>query len=232
MAGDWDSVDPGDTYYGLRGTSCATTPARSSSSRPARAPRAPSSSPTSPTSLGKPSDDNKTWTYTLRDGLKYEDGTPITSKDIKYGVARQLDKDDVPQRSDVLQRLPGRTSPRATRLQGQEPRRPQVHRDAGRQDHRLPAEATGFSGFDYFAQLPATAPVPQAKDTGTKYKENVVSSGPYKFASYEPGKRIELVRNPNTTRPPTRVGRKALPDKITVEFGLNAADLDNRLHVR
>ena len=29
--------------------------------------------------------------------------------------------------------------------------------------------------------LPPTAPVPQAKDTGAKYKEHVISSGPYKF---------------------------------------------------
>ena len=72
--------------------------------------------------------------------------------------------------------------------------------------------------------------MPQAKDTGTKYKEHVVSSGPYKFSVYQTGKRIELVRNDQydpATDPDT--GRKALPDKITVEIGLNAADLDNRL---
>src|SRR6478735_1744041 len=87
-----------------------------------------------------------------------------------------------------------------------------------------------FAGFDYFAQLSSTAPVPQAKDTGTKYKEHVIVSGPYKFSLYQPGKRIELVRNDQydpKTDPDS--GRKALPDKITVEIGVNAADLDNRL---
>ncbi len=29
------------------------------------------------TDLGRPSEDNKEWTFTLRDGLKYEDGTPV-----------------------------------------------------------------------------------------------------------------------------------------------------------
>ena len=38
-----------------------------------------------------------------------------------------------------------------------------------------------FAGFDYLAQLPQTAPVPQAKDTGAKYKKHVVSTGPYMF---------------------------------------------------
>ncbi|MBV9830963.1 MAG: ABC transporter substrate-binding protein, partial [Marmoricola sp.] len=38
--------------------------------------------------LGKPSDGAKTWTYTLRKGVKFEDGTPITSKDVKYAIER------------------------------------------------------------------------------------------------------------------------------------------------
>ena len=40
------------------------------------------------TSLGKASADAKTWTYTIRKGVKFEDGTEITSKDVKYAVER------------------------------------------------------------------------------------------------------------------------------------------------
>ena len=32
--------------------------------------------------------DGKTYKYTLRDGVTWEDGTPVTSKDIKYGIER------------------------------------------------------------------------------------------------------------------------------------------------
>ncbi len=212
-----------------RGTSCATTPARSSSSRPARAPRAPSSCPTSRRASARRATSNKTWTYTLRDGIKFEDGTPITSKDIKYAVARQLDKDTFPNGptyfNDFLADIPEGYS---------------VYKNKNLDDLKsieTPDDKTiifklktGFSGFDYFAQLPATAPVPVAKDTGTKYKEKVVSSGPYKFVSYAQGKNMELDRNPNydaATDPES--GRLALPDKLTVELGLNAADVDNRL---
>jgi ABC-type transport system substrate-binding protein len=56
---------------------------------------------------------------------------------------------------------------------------------------------TAYSGFDYFAMLPATIPVPKAKDPGVTYKEHVISSGAYMFQSYEQGKSIVLVRNPN-----------------------------------
>jgi peptide/nickel transport system substrate-binding protein len=56
--------------------------------------------------LGTPSADKKTWTYELRTGLKYEDGTPITSKDIKYAVERSfatdLYKDGATYMTDLL----------------------------------------------------------------------------------------------------------------------------------
>ena len=38
-----------------------------------------------------------------------------------------------------------------------------------------------FGGFDYLAQLTQTMPVPEAKDTGAKYRNTIVSTGPYKF---------------------------------------------------
>ena len=55
-------------------------------------------------------------------GLKFEDGTPITSKDVKYAVLRSAGQDGAPERPDLLRRLPrpagrlqGRpTSPRAS----------------------------------------------------------------------------------------------------------------------
>lgn len=34
------------------------------------------------TDTGRPSENGTVWTYTLKKGLKYEDGTPITSADI------------------------------------------------------------------------------------------------------------------------------------------------------
>jgi peptide/nickel transport system substrate-binding protein len=226
---DWDSVDPGDTYYGmswnlLRNYARTLVVFKSG-------PGAGSTTlvPDLATSLGVPSDDAKTWTYTLRDGLKYEDGTPITSKDVKYAVARQLDKDTFPNGptyfNDLLADVPEGYS---------------VYDDkdmAKLASVETPDDKTivfhlkqSFSGMDYLAQLPATAPVPQAKDTGTKYKEKVVSSGPYKFTTYEAKKRYVLSRNENydpATDPDS--GRLALPDSIEIALGVNAADIDNQL---
>src|SRR4029079_5129517 len=40
------------------------------------------------TDLGRPSQDNKSWTFTLRDGLKYEDGTPVKAEDAASAAQR------------------------------------------------------------------------------------------------------------------------------------------------
>src|SRR6478609_10360516 len=229
MAGDWDSVDTGDTYYGLSWNFLRNYARTLVVFKAGPGADGTKLVPDLATSLGKPSDGNKTWTYTLRDGIKFEDGTPITSKDVKYAVARQLDKNTFPNGptyfNDFLANVPANYS---------------VYKDKNLDDLKAidtPDDKTivfhlnkPFAAFDYFAQLPATAPVPQAKDTGTKYKEHVIASGPYKFSVYQPGKRIELVRN-DAYDPKTDPdsGRRALPDKITVEIGVNATDLDNRL---
>jgi peptide/nickel transport system substrate-binding protein len=227
MPGDWDSVDPGDTYYGLswnflRNYARTLTVFKAG-------PGAPTVVPDLATTLGVPSDNAKTWTYKLRDGLKYEDGTPITSADIKYGVARSLDKDVLVNGptyfNDFLKDVPkGYTVYKDKNL---DTLKSIETPDAKTIVFHLKSP---FAGFDYFAQLPATAPVPQAKDTGAKYKEHVVSSGPYMFDTVQLGKKYTLKRNPNydaKTDPDS--GRLALPDNITVELGLNAADVDNRL---
>jgi peptide/nickel transport system substrate-binding protein len=227
-SGDWDSLDPGDTYYGYAWdfmrfygrslTMFASAPGEAGTKLV----------PDLAESLGKPSADAKTWTYKLRSGLKFEDGTPITSKDVKYAVERSLDKETFPNGptyfNDFLD-LQGYTSP----YKDSDPEK------LGLKAIETPDDLTivfklkqPFSGFDYFTMMPATVPVPKAKDTGTKYKEHVISSGPYKFEKNDLGKSFALVRNENWN-PATDPNRKALPDRIEVSLNVNADDIDARL---
>src|SRR6516162_10873478 len=48
------------------------------------------------TSLGKVSDHGLAWTYHLKPGIRFEDGTVVTSQDVKYAVERTYDRDVLP----------------------------------------------------------------------------------------------------------------------------------------
>jgi peptide/nickel transport system substrate-binding protein len=227
---DWDSLDGGDMYYGY-GWNFSRNYLRSLVTfKSAPGAEANQLVPDLAESLGEASPDAKTWTYKLREGLKYEDGSPITSTDVKYAVARSLDK-------DVLVNGPTYFSDFLDLKGYAGPYKDKDLTMANFTAIETPDEQTiifhlskPFSGFDYLAMLPATAPVPPAKDTGTKYKEHVISSGPYMFDTNELGKRFTLKRNPNydpKTDPDT--GRKSLPDTIEVDLNVNQADIDKRL---
>jgi peptide/nickel transport system substrate-binding protein len=227
-SGDWDSLDPADTYYAYSWNFIRLYGRTLTMFKPAPGADGATLVPDLATSLGQPSDNAKTWTYKLRTGVKFEDGTPVTSKDVKYDVERSLDKDSFPNGptyfNDFLD-LKGYTSPYKDNTPDK----------LGLKAIDTPDDQTivfhlnkPFGGFDYFAMLPATIPVPRAKDNGTKYKEHVVSSGPYMFQTNNLGKNFTLVRNPNWD-PATDPYRKALPDKIEVTLNANALDIDNRL---
>jgi peptide/nickel transport system substrate-binding protein len=227
-SGDWDSLDGADTYYAyswnffrLYGRALTTF---------APQPGAAGSKvvPDLAESLGTPSDNAKTWTYKIRQGVKFEDGTPVTSKDVKYAVERSLDKDTFPNGptyfNDFLD-LGDYTSP----YKDSDPEKLGLKAIETPDDQTIVFKLkTPFSGFDYFAQMPSTAPVPRAKDTGAKYKEHVVSTGPYKFESNQLGKKFVLVRNDQWDKATDPI-RNPLPDRIEVTLNANAEDIDNRL---
>ncbi len=49
-----------------------------------------------------PTDGGKTWKYTLRSGVKYQDGTTVTSKDVKYAIERPFAQDVINGGPDIL----------------------------------------------------------------------------------------------------------------------------------
>ncbi|WP_433289270.1 ABC transporter substrate-binding protein [Pseudonocardia sp. CA-142604] len=226
--GDWDSLDPADTYYSYSWNFARLYVRALVMFKSAPGKEGATLVPDLAESLGKPSDDSKTWTYTLRQGVKFEDGTPVTSKDVKYAVERSLDKTTFPNGptyfNDYLD-LQGYTSPYAD----SDPNKLGLKAIDTPDDRTIVFHLKQpFSGFDYFAQMPSTAPVPVAKDTGSKYKEHVVSTGPYMFETNELGKSFSLVRNPNWDQA-TDPNRKPLPDRVEVALNVNADDIDNRL---
>ena len=92
-----DSADAGNTYYAfnLNFTRLYATPLTTYKRCPGYTCGA-TVVPGLATALGTSSDGNKVWTYHLKSGVKFEDGTPVTSSDIKYAVERTFDRTVLP----------------------------------------------------------------------------------------------------------------------------------------
>ncbi len=181
------------------------------------------------TGLAKVSDDGKTYTYTLRDGVTWEDGKPITSKDVKYGIERVWAQDVLSGGPTYLKEV---LDPK-DEYQG--PYKDKSKDKLGLKAIETPDDKTivfklpeANSDFEEMLALTSASPVRQDKDTKSKYGLRPFSSGPYKFESYNPGKDLTLVRNTEWKQESDPV-RKAYPDKITIKFFSNANDLDARL---
>ncbi|MER7001933.1 ABC transporter substrate-binding protein [Dactylosporangium sp. NPDC000555] len=177
-------------------------------------------------SLPEITDGGKTYTFKLKAGVKFEDGSPITSKDIKYGIERTF--------ADVLSGGP----PFLVEVLDQGQNYPGPYKDTektGLKSVQTPDDntivfklAAPLADFASLLAMPASSPVPQAKDTGDKYAQKPVSSGPYKFQSYDQGKKAVLVRN-DQWDPKTDSVRKALPDQIDLTIGTAPEEIDNQL---
>jgi peptide/nickel transport system substrate-binding protein len=227
-SGDFDSLDPADTYYGYSWDFVRLYGRALTMFSPKPGADGNKLIPDLAESLGVPSADAKTWTYKIKKNVKYEDGTVVTSKDVKYAVERALDKDTFvngPTYFNDFLDLQGYTSP----YKDTDPNKLGLKAIETPDDQTIVFHLNKpFGGFDYLAMLPATIPVPQAKDTGTKYKEHVVSTGPYMFDQNNLGKNFALKRNPSWD-PASDPNRTALPDRIEVSLNVNGDDIDNRL---
>ncbi|MFC8129567.1 ABC transporter substrate-binding protein [Streptomyces sp. NPDC057302] len=179
------------------------------------------------TDLGKSSKNATVWTYTLKKGLKYEDGSAITSADVKYGIERSFAGElsgGAPYLRDWL-------------IGGDKYAGPYKDKSGkGLESIETPDERTIVfhlnkpeGEFPYLATQTQFTPVPKSKDKGTKYEEHPVSSGPYKVVKNEnDGERLTLTRNTHWSAK-TDPERKAYPDKIDVRSGLNSSVINQRL---
>jgi peptide/nickel transport system substrate-binding protein len=175
------------------------------------------------------SSDKLTYTFTLRSGLKFQDGTPITSKDIKYGIERIFAQDVLSGGPTYLvdfldqgQHYPGP-------YQDTDPNKLGLKSVTTPDDSTIVFTLTEpFGDFPYLLSMPGAGPVPKAQDTGEHYASKPISSGPYQFQAIALGKKSVLVRNPNWDGSTDPV-RKALPDEIDLVLHLDANEIDNQL---
>ncbi|MEU9963254.1 caspase, EACC1-associated type [Streptomyces malaysiensis] len=163
-------------------------------------------------------DGGKTYTYTLRKGITWEDGSPITPEDIKYGIERIWAQDEIPGGPTFLQEAldPGLTykGPYKDTSEDKLGLKAIEIRDERTIVFKLP-KANG--DFEHMLATPSASPVKKEKDAKDQYQKKPFSSGPYEFGPYQPGQSLKLVRNSKWNRSSDPI-RTALPDQITVAF--------------
>ncbi len=174
------------------------------------------------TDLGRPSEDNKAWTFTLRDGLKYEDGTPVKAEDVAYAVKRSFAIAELPD---------GPTYQTTFFLDGDKYKGPFKDKGAYKGVEVNGNDITikmrrPFTDMDYYASFPAFTAIPQAKDNPETYGKKPLATGPYKFADYKPGSELKLVKN-DQWDPNTDPGRIQAVDGWDFKFGQDTAKLEN-----
>jgi peptide/nickel transport system substrate-binding protein len=180
------------------------------------------------TDLGRPSNGSRTWEFTLKDGLKYEDGSPIVCADLKHGVERSFSSQitDGPQYAQAY--LADAAKYKGPYVDGNNGGKGLTSVTCKNDKTIVYQLAAPVGDFNYTVTLPQFSPVPKAKDTNVKYDDRPFSSGPYKVESYTRDKQITLVRNENWD-PETDTVRKALPDKVVAVFGLDPSVIDQRM---
>ncbi len=181
------------------------------------------------TDLGTVSEDGLTWTFTLREGVRFENGREITAPDIKYGIQRSFASDVivggptyvVDLLDDPANPYPGPYSreeddPDLSAVETPDPRTIIFRLRAPQPD------------FPYVLALPSSSPVPAEADTAGQYGQDPMSTGPYAITSVDPEAGILLERNPQWDAATDQV-RTALPDSVVVRTGLSGLERDQAL---
>jgi peptide/nickel transport system substrate-binding protein len=187
------------------------------------------------TDTGTPNADATSWSWTLKDGLRWEDGSSLTCADVKYGVSRSYATDvitDGPTYAITMLAVPTDTDGNSVykgpyTVKGN---------DTAAFDRAVLCDGRTITfklnrpvaDFNHTVTLLCFSPVPKAADTGEKYDDHPMSSGPYKFQEYEKGAKLVLDRNDNWS-PASDEHRGAYPDKVVVQLGLDPSVIDQRM---
>jgi peptide/nickel transport system substrate-binding protein len=196
------------------------------------------------TDIGMPTDGGRTWTFTLREGLTWEDGSPLVCADVAYGVSRAFAVDimgggpayaiqhlDIATRNEGESRYPG---PYTATAEQQAYFDEAVDCDGDTITFRLNKPVADFNYATSLGMSPVPNPVdhPDLVDPGEGYgvTSHLWSSGPYRVDSYRqgPGGSMVLVRNErwNAASDPIR---PAFPESWEIHFGVDPFQIDERL---
>ena len=154
------------------------------------------------------SEDGLTWTFTMRDGLKWSDGTDLNAKDFEYSFKRMVDPNTAaPYAETCLGMIDGFEEaagfPDKDGNPTAEPNPDALNVKASDDGKTLTIVLSyPCSYFDKMAAFATMSPVQQATveangDAWCTSPDTFVSNGPYMITDWTPSERIVLTKNPN-----------------------------------
>src|SRR5882724_677364 len=161
-----------------------------------------------------PSEDFKTWTFKLRPGVKFHDGTPFNAEAVKANVDRQKDPANRCRCAFYISFIHDVQAPDEFTLV-----------------YNLNDPAMNLPAVQSFPGVNNTMQSPTAwKTKGDDYNRNPVGTGPYILKSWAAGDRMVLERNPdywNKGHPYLdRIVLKPLPDAQSRFASLQSGEAD------
>ncbi len=161
--------------------------------------------------LPQVSDDGLTYTFKLRDGVKFANGTPISGDDVKATFLRIFSPKLASPVAGFFTSIVGASdfgAGKATDIAG-------ITVNGNEIAFKLIQQQASFANR---LTMPLACIVP--KDASVEPQENgeLLVTGPYMVKSYEPNHELILVRNPNYSGP-----ERGHFDQITVQIGIDPA---------
>lgn len=182
------------------------------------------------TTMGTHNADFTKWTYTLKPGIKWSNGTPVTPKDVQYGVER-LWATDVINGGPSSYFISGIKAPK--NYAG-------PYKD-GDNNVGMTTTATTITfnltgpnaDFNYLMAMAASAPVPYKTEggpgfTGATYTKHPLATGPFMIKSYTPNKSVIFVRNPYWSQATDTI-RHPLVNEVDLTVDTSDTDIDQKL---
>lgn len=182
------------------------------------------------TDTGTPNKELTSWSFTLRDGVAWEDGSPVTCEDVKYGVSRTFATSVITGgATDALAVLSVPKKPNGAsiyagpfaKVAANDPGVAAYNKAVTCRDRTITFTlASPVSDFNEMVTQPAFAPVKKEKDAAAEDGLAVFSNGPYKLAApWRASTGGSWVRNPHWKGTTDEI-RRALPERIEYEEGI------------
>ncbi len=184
------------------------------------------------TDLGTHNDNYTQWSFTIRPGVRWENGQPVTATEVAWGMSRCMDAATFPTGacqyySNVYYK--DGSSDKGPYTSHQKPGT--LAKAITVNGNQITIQmAEPFPDMPYWGTFPANGPIPLGKAASDPktYKNHPLSTGPYKISSYHPASELVLERN-KYWDPSTDPARTDYPDGYDIKGRQQSVRIDQIL---